>query len=166
MDDEVLHKGDKALHFYKTEKLIAQAILAERQASAAELADLRQVAQGLREEIEIQDEQRSKLVDLHLAEENRLQEQITKLEKANLCSWCGSNDLVCGKAWKEERDGKVKEIADLRAKLSVATEALNLVIKNCSAVGMVDPFNCGWRWFYRCQDALAQIEGTKGDQND
>ena len=28
-----------------------------------------------------------------------------ELDKARKCSWCGSTDLVCGKAWKEERDG-------------------------------------------------------------
>ncbi len=31
-----------------------------------------------------------------------------EIERLKKCDWCGSNDLVCGKAWKEERD-KLKE---------------------------------------------------------
>lgn len=33
------------------------------------------------------------------------------------CGWCGSNDLVCGKAWKEERDKLKAQIKSLEAEL-------------------------------------------------
>lgn len=43
--------------------------------------------------------------------------------KANRCDWCGSNDLVCGKAWKEEREKLLKENA---LSLQEATEPLEM----------------------------------------
>ena len=68
----------------ETRKIIAQAILAERQASAAELADLRQVAQWLREENKgLQEYIDSWQGALSRETQHRvdLQEQITKLEE-------------------------------------------------------------------------------------
>lgn len=41
-----------------------------------------------------------------------LAEKEKEIERSKTCSWCGSNDLVCGKAWKDERDHLKLEMAE------------------------------------------------------
>lgn len=45
--------------------------------------------------------------------ETALERVEKRLESANKCDWCGSKDLVCGKAWKDERDGIKAKVARL-----------------------------------------------------
>ena len=47
-----------------------------------------------------------------------------ELSKANICPFCGSTDLVCGKAWKEERDKLKREIAKMKEALKKCIEVL------------------------------------------
>ena len=108
----------------------------------AELADLRQVAQGLRADVvELTMHHRNALY-LYEGEQKQnttLQEQITK------------HSYAIGEWKKEEVLWKERE-ADLLAKLSVAREALKYYPDNCNH----NPCDC-----LIARQALAPIEGTK-----
>ena len=46
----------------------------------------------------------------------------------------------------------------LHAQAGAMREALKRITTVCSKPGMHDPFEDGWQWLYRCQDALAVSE--------
>lgn len=52
----------------------------------------------------------------------------SSLAEAKKCPWCGSTDLVCGKAWKEERDKLKSDLAELREVNKVANKMIG---SNC-----------------------------------
>ena len=57
-----------------------------------------------------------------------------------------------------------KEMEIMRVRLAWAltvVEAAKRVVDKCSRPGMKDPFDNGWQWYYRCQDALAAEPGGK-----
>lgn len=45
-----------------------------------------------------------KLKEVIVSKDQSLKKLREELDKSKKCEWCGSNDLVCWKAWKEERD--------------------------------------------------------------
>lgn len=54
---------------------------------------------------------------------------------------------------------KLIELGQLKSKLARYEEALKGVVDVALSPGMEDPFRNGWKWFYRCEDALKLTEG-------
>ncbi len=63
----------------------------------------------------------AKVIPNTIAEMNKaIEEQVdfilSREDKIRRCEFCGSNDLVCGKAWKEEREKLLAEMKENREK--------------------------------------------------
>ncbi len=57
----------------------------------------------------------------------------------------------------EACNGMAEKVKELESKIAKAREAFERVISKCYMPGMEDPFNDFWEWFYKCQDALAEL---------
>ena len=120
-----------------------------------------ELAEGLLDDATLPEE-RQQIQDALTQEPNRLPstEAATVEARTLVHAWIRKCTWPAG--WKpvldaeEDLIGRITTAFTRRTREAVAgeREALERVIKVCGRPGMKDPFDDGWRWYYRCQDAL------------
>ena len=57
-----------------------------------------------------------------------------------------------------------KKVQSLEAEIGRLREAIKNAVLKTSIFGMIDPFNDGWRWFYKLQQAIEQTQGKEEEK--